>query len=151
VPQRRTTDGQAADRRQRAECQSLDGEPECLSNDAEPHVRDPVAVLVVEVARVEQVAEAMFRPPILAVIQAVSLLHDVFSRVARVSTRDATISVRTGRESVTYEVTRAVLKDVFPRHRIARRARPFVRPTQTQLFGDREQKVGEADLILTRT
>ena len=79
-----------------------------------------------------------------------ALLHDVFSRAARIAARDATIYVRTGRQESTHRVTRAVLRDVFSRHRMIRHVRPFVRPTQTQLFGDYEQKLGEADLILVR-
>jgi hypothetical protein len=79
-----------------------------------------------------------------------SLLYEVFSRAARIAARKATVYVRTGRQEATYDITRMVLREVFSRHRITRYVRPFIRPTQTQLFGDYEKKSGEADLILTR-
>jgi DNA modification methylase len=79
-----------------------------------------------------------------------TLLFDVFSRAARLVKRKATIYVRTGRQPATYDVTRSVLSEVFPRHRIIRHLRPFDRPTQTRLFGDHEQKAGEVDFVLSR-
>jgi hypothetical protein len=79
-----------------------------------------------------------------------TLLLDVFGSAAPLLTENAVIYVRTGLQSSTYQPTRAALKEAFPKHHIARRLRPFKRPTQTSLFGDRSPKPGEVDLILTR-
>ncbi len=78
------------------------------------------------------------------------LLQTVFTAAKPLLTRNAIIYVRTGRQSSTYNPTRAALRRVFPNHRVTRRLRPFSRPTQTSLFGDRARKVGEVDLILRR-
>jgi hypothetical protein len=77
-----------------------------------------------------------------------SLLNTVFGACARTMTRDATVYVRTGRQKSTYEPTRLALTRAFPNHRIRAKARPFTKPTQTSLFGDKATKQGEVDLIL---
>jgi hypothetical protein len=79
-----------------------------------------------------------------------ALLCDVFESAARASKRNVTVYVRTGRDASTYDATRDALKAVFARHVIKRKIRPFLRPTQTRLFGDVEPKLGEVDLILSR-
>jgi hypothetical protein len=77
------------------------------------------------------------------------LLERVFASAAQLTTAGATIYVRTGRQATTYKPTRRALKKSFPRHRISRHLRPFKRPTQTRLFGDRRRRrPGEVDLIL---
>jgi hypothetical protein len=76
------------------------------------------------------------------------LLRKVFSGSARVLARDAVVYVRTDRREPTLTMTADVLREVFPHKRLYRRYRPFERPTQTHLFGDRSQKVGEVDLVL---
>lgn len=45
------------------------------------------------------------------------LLRTVFSRAAGLCTRTAVAYVRTGRQKVTYEITRRVLRETFPRRR----------------------------------
>ena len=78
------------------------------------------------------------------------LLLDAFSNAAESLADDATIYVRTGSRRSTVTVTRDVLKEVFPRHRIRREARPVRGVTQTRLFGNGERRSGEVDLILKR-
>lgn len=78
------------------------------------------------------------------------LLSDVFRGSKRLLRDDAVIYVRTDRRPLTLDMTVEVLKEIFPRHRVHRRFRPYVAPTQTRLFGHAEPKVGEVDLILTR-
>jgi hypothetical protein len=62
--------------------------------------------------------------------------------------RTAVIYVRTGRQKATYEPTRVALRHAFPNHTVRTKLRPFTRPTQTSLFGDKNPKEGEVDLIL---
>lgn len=76
------------------------------------------------------------------------MLEVVFKASAELLTSDAVIYVRTGADELTYEITRRVLHDCFPRRRIRGLPRPFTRPTQTMLFGDFEKKAGEVDLVL---
>jgi hypothetical protein len=42
-----------------------------------------------------------------------------------------------------------VLREVFPDHQLRCKNRPYIRPTQTRLFGHTEPRLGEIDLILT--
>jgi hypothetical protein len=76
------------------------------------------------------------------------LLERVFTSAARLTTRNAVVYIRTGKQAATYLPTRAGLRKAFPRHRVYRRLRPFRRPTQTSLFGDHRKKAGELDLVL---
>lgn len=76
------------------------------------------------------------------------LLNSVFTLSASMLAPDAVVYVRTDRRPETYDVTREVLKSVFPHKRLRRRLRPFERPTQTHLFGDKSKKAGEVDLVL---
>lgn len=76
------------------------------------------------------------------------LLEQVFCKAARLLSADSTIYVRTGMRKTTYDTTKEVLQKVFPNKKLIRRVRPFRRPTQTRLFGDKSPKKGEVDLIL---
>lgn len=76
------------------------------------------------------------------------LLVTAFRKASVYLAPDATIYVRTGSRSVTYEATTSALSQVFPHHHVVTKARPYVRPTQTRLFGDHELKAGEVDLVL---
>jgi hypothetical protein len=76
------------------------------------------------------------------------LLVTAFRKASAYLAPDAVIYVRTGSRSVTYEATNSALSQVFPNHRLLAEDRPYVRPTQTRLFGDHEPKVGEVDLVL---
>jgi hypothetical protein len=77
-----------------------------------------------------------------------NLLEGVFKKCAKLLSKDAVVYVRTDCRPETFSVTEEVLRDTFPRKRMFRRARPFERPTQTRLFGDVSEKVGEVDLVL---
>jgi DNA methylase len=76
------------------------------------------------------------------------LLVTAFRKASAYLAPDAVIYVRTGSRSVTYEATTAALSQVFPNHRLIAEDRPYLRPTQTRLFGDHEPKAGEVDLVL---
>jgi len=78
-----------------------------------------------------------------------SLLKKVFCRAAKVVANDAVIYVRTSKDPFTKQATLDAMLEAFPKKRLAERCRPFRKPTQTHLFGDKTPKVGEVDLILT--
>jgi hypothetical protein len=77
-----------------------------------------------------------------------ALLVNVFARAAELLRKDAVVYVRTGKREETYSATVAALKDAFPKKRLHVTSRPFLKPTQTHLFGDVSEKDGEADLVL---
>ena len=76
------------------------------------------------------------------------LLEMVFSKAACLLSADSVIYVRTDMRKTTYDTTKEVLQKVFPDKKLVRRVKPFRRPTQTHLFGDKMPKVGEVDLLL---
>lgn len=63
--------------------------------------------------------------------------------------RRARVYVRTDRREFTHDTTVAALRAAFPGRKIREIDRPFEKPTQTHLFGDRSKKTGEIDLVLT--
>jgi hypothetical protein len=77
-----------------------------------------------------------------------ALLAEVFAAAAKVLKRDAVVYVRTDRRKATYQATLDALRAAFPDRRIRRYVRPFEGPTQTRLFGNKDHKVGEVDLLL---
>lgn len=77
-----------------------------------------------------------------------ALLCRVFGDAAKILKREGVVYVRTDRRKVTYYATVEALRLAFPKRRIRRHLRPFVGPTQTQLFGDFGKKVGEVDIVL---
>jgi hypothetical protein len=77
------------------------------------------------------------------------LLKDVFCRSAKLVADDAVIYVRTSKDRFTKQATLEAMHEAFPKKRQVERCRPFRKPTQTHLFGDKTPKAGEVDLILT--
>jgi hypothetical protein len=77
------------------------------------------------------------------------LLLNVFGRSKRLLRRDGIVYVRTDRREITLNTTREVLREIFPDHQLRYKSRPYIRPTQTHLFGHVEPRGGEIDLILT--
>lgn len=77
-----------------------------------------------------------------------NLLAKVFCRAAKVVADDAVIYVRTSKDSFTKKATMDAIFEAFPKKRLVERYRPFRKPTQTHLFGDKTPKAGEVDLIL---
>ena len=79
-----------------------------------------------------------------------ALLQAVFQQSAEVmSSRKATVYVRTGAREPTFTITRDALKLAFPRWQEKIIERPYPKQTQTALYGDKSMKVGERDIILT--
>jgi hypothetical protein len=80
-----------------------------------------------------------------------NLLNLVFSRAAKVVADDAVIYVRTSKDPLTKKATLGAMRKAFPKKRLLQRYRPFRKPTQTHLFGDKTPKLGEVDLIMMPT
>jgi hypothetical protein len=76
------------------------------------------------------------------------LLDEVFSASAKLLKPDATVYVRTDARQFTAEATVSALKKAFPDKELMKFKRPFQRPTQTALYGDKTTKPGELDIIL---
>jgi len=77
-----------------------------------------------------------------------SLLKKIFGRAAKLVTDDAVIYVRTSNDPFTKQATLDAMLEAFPGKRLIERRRPFRKPTQTHLFGDKTPKPGEVDLVL---
>jgi hypothetical protein len=78
-----------------------------------------------------------------------TLLQIVFSACASIMSEQAMVYVRTDMRAFTLETTVAALREAFPRKQFRQEPRPFHSPTQTALYGDKSEKPGEVDLILT--
>ncbi|MDD5375842.1 DNA methyltransferase [Acidithiobacillus sp.] len=80
-----------------------------------------------------------------------NLLKEVFCSAAKLVADDAVVYVRTSKDPFTKEATLDALREAFPMKRLVERCRPFRKPTQTHLFGDKTPKAGEVDLVLLPT
>ncbi|MCZ7561283.1 MAG: hypothetical protein M5U30_15540 [Burkholderiaceae bacterium] len=80
-----------------------------------------------------------------------SMIARVFTEAARLLKPDGVVYVRTDARPTTLAATREALESVFPEMTMHAVRRPFEGRTQTHLFGDREAKPGEIDLVLTQT
>jgi hypothetical protein len=79
-----------------------------------------------------------------------SLLRKVFSAAKPTLKRNAVIYVRTDARAFTRKCTREVLKEVFPSKTCRERLRPIdTEQSQTRLYGDKDDKPGEVDFVLT--
>lgn len=76
------------------------------------------------------------------------LLQQVFASCAEVMSSTAFVYVRTDARQFTRNTTINVLQETFPQKRMTLISRPFSKTTQTALYGDKEQKPGEVDIIL---
>ena len=76
------------------------------------------------------------------------LLREVVLQAKSILHRDAIVYVRTDARCFTRHTTIDVLSSVFPRKTLVERRRPLFGATQTQLFGNFDEKDGEVDLIL---
>ncbi len=77
------------------------------------------------------------------------LLQTVFENSAKLLKKNANIYVRTDARPFTFQTTKEILKDIFPKKKMKILKRPFSGPTQTALFGDKSPKPGEMDIILS--
>lgn len=78
-----------------------------------------------------------------------SLLERTFTVAAPKLRRDSIVFVRIDAREYVLKTTKEVLRKVFPKKRLTTKASPLgERRTQTALFGDKEEKPGEVDIIL---
>jgi hypothetical protein len=77
------------------------------------------------------------------------LLENAFKSASEKLRDDAVIYVRTDAREFALQTTQDVLRGIFPHKRILTKMSPLRgRFSQTALFGDRQQKPGEVDLVL---
>jgi hypothetical protein len=77
-----------------------------------------------------------------------NLLRTVFQKTARMMDPKGCVYVRTDARTFTLSTTLNVLKEAFVGWSLETTQRPFVRSTQTALFGDKRRKPGEVDIVL---
>lgn len=79
-----------------------------------------------------------------------NLLDSVFSQCAGVMHAQATVFVRTDKRDFTLKSTLEILQSHFIDYSIKIEDKPFLKKTQTELYGDKSKKPGEVDIIMTR-
>ena len=77
------------------------------------------------------------------------LLESSFSKASLFMKPNAVIYVRTDARNVTLDATIDALNAAFPKRKWSQINRPFHKETQTSLYGDKELKPGEVDLLST--
>jgi hypothetical protein len=76
------------------------------------------------------------------------MLSTVFGICSEIMSQSGTAYIRTDARPLTLSVTKDVLRQAFPDWNMRVYKRPFNRPTQTALFGDKSTKPGEVDILL---
>ncbi len=76
------------------------------------------------------------------------LLSSVFLESAELMSPKGTVYIRTDARKFTFETTLQALEKAFPKWHIEISERPYQKCTQTALFGDKEKKPGERDILL---
>ncbi len=79
-----------------------------------------------------------------------NLLDSVFGQCSVIMAPEATVFVRTDKRDFTFNSTIEILTKHFPSYRLTVENKPFLKQTQTELYGDKAKKPGEVDIILTR-
>lgn len=76
------------------------------------------------------------------------LLKSVFGASKRFMCDKAVIYVRTDARQFTFDTTLKVLTEIFPKKSVNITDQPFLKQTQTALYGDKSLKPGEIDIVL---
>lgn len=79
-----------------------------------------------------------------------NLLDSVFGNCAALMAPHATVFVRTDKRDFTLKSTLEILEKHFLDYTFHIEDKPFLKQTQTELYGDKSKKPGEVDIILTR-
>jgi hypothetical protein len=82
--------------------------------------------------------------------QYVELLTGVFGGAVPAMSPKATVYVRTDAREFTLSATIDALQEAFPKKWLRTIDRPLTRRSQTALFGDKGEKPGEVDIIMTK-
>ena len=77
------------------------------------------------------------------------MLESVFGATAQQVRDDAVWYIRSDARVKTKDTITRVLSRLLPHHRLEEKSAPYLRKTQTALYGDAEPKPGEVDLIYT--
>lgn len=77
------------------------------------------------------------------------LIQKVFQGCAENTHKNSVIYVRTDARKFTREITLEVLTEAFPNKKLEVIEQTYSKPTQTALYGDKNQKPGEVDIILS--
>lgn len=77
-----------------------------------------------------------------------NLLRTVFNSAAEIMAEDGCVYVRTDAREFTFSTTLTILEEAFTSWSITTTHQPFMRSTQTALFGDTKPKPGEVDIVL---
>ena len=77
------------------------------------------------------------------------LLTKVFESIANAMSPDGVVYVRTDARKFTFDTTHEVLEKAFSGWNFYVSNQPYSRSTQTALYGDKSQKPGEKDIVLT--
>jgi len=81
----------------------------------------------------------------------VELLKKAFSKAKPLLREDAVLVVRTDARKFTFEATKKILSEVYPKKNIAFTNAPLRRPSQTALFGDNgNTPPGEIDIVVRK-
>jgi hypothetical protein len=83
------------------------------------------------------------------IVEYQKLLFGVFEKAARLMKPDAAIYVRIDARELSLSIAVDALRYAFPNRRIQMRRQPVKGRTQTLLFGDKDKKPGEVDLIIS--
>ena len=76
------------------------------------------------------------------------LLAGVFGGAAQLLSDEAVVVVRTDAREFTLLATIEALRATFPNKQLHEKRQPFIRQTQTALYGDYSKKPGEVDLVM---
>jgi DNA modification methylase len=78
------------------------------------------------------------------------LLKEVFGEIAKIMSENAVVYVRTDSREFTFATTKNVLRECFPGWEEKIITKPSPLKTQTKLFGNKSDAVGEIDIVLSR-
>lgn len=78
------------------------------------------------------------------------LLDSVFGNCASLMAPQSTVFIRTDKRDFTLSLTLEILRKHFADYEFNIEDKPFLKQTQTELYGDKSKKPGEVDIILTR-
>jgi len=76
------------------------------------------------------------------------LLVTVFAQCAELMAPKGVVYVRTDSRKMTLDATIDALRKAFPKKKLRKRRKPFLNPTQTELFGGESAAGGEIDIVL---
>ncbi len=83
-----------------------------------------------------------------SMVKYTQLLSNIFHNCSKIMANNAVVYIRTDARKFTFETTKNLLEKTFPKCSMQILPSPFKKETQTALYGDKECKPGEVDIIL---